>query len=59
MANMTGLTHLDLGYNHLAGIVPDGFSRLTNLQYLDMSLSPQLDGLPLANVVTDEAVEVL
>jgi Leucine-rich repeat (LRR) protein len=52
MANMTGLVHLDLGYNHFEGNVPDGFSRLTNLQYLDMSLSPQLDGLPLANVVT-------
>ena len=51
MANMTGLTHLDLGYNHLEGAVPDGFSRLTNLQYLDMSLSPQLDGLLLADVV--------
>ncbi len=51
MADMTSLTHLDLGYNHLEGAVPDGFSGLTNLQYLDMSLSPRLDGLPLANVV--------
>jgi Leucine-rich repeat (LRR) protein len=51
MADMTSLTHLDLGYNHLEGSVPDGFSGLTNLQYLDMSLSPLLDGLPLANVV--------
>ena len=38
MAGMTSLTHLDLGVNHLEGDVPDGFSRLTKLQYLDMSL---------------------